>query len=101
VYRDFDRTLHNQWDREHEGGLPDSRLSGPRRRATSIIRGGMKYELCFCANCGRNGGAITADWSPHVFYLCDDCFLAGKGGPPGCVQADEKLVRGLTPNKVV
>lgn len=91
--RDFDRTLHNQWDRELESGLPDSRLSGPRRRATTVIRGGMKYETCFCANCGKSGGLITADWSPHCFYLCDDCFLAGKG-QVDAVMADEATIRG-------
>jgi hypothetical protein len=89
----FDRTLHNQWDRVLESGLPDSRLSGSRRRATTVIRGGMKYEPVFCANCGGSGGMITADWSPHVFFLCDDCFLAGKG-QPDAVMADEATIRG-------
>jgi len=89
----FDRSLHNQWDRELEQQLPDSRLSGARRRATTVIRGGMKYDRCFCANCGNEGGLISADWSPHVFYICDDCFHTN-GAPPSCVQADEQKVRG-------
>lgn len=97
--RDFDRTLHNNWDREQEGNLPDSRLSGPRRRATTIVRGGMKYERVFCANCSAEGGYVTADWSPHVFYICDDCFhTAGAVAPPGTAQVDESLVRGTKPS---
>lgn len=92
--RDFDRTLHNQWDRQLEGDLPDSRLRGPRRRATTVMRGGMKYETCFCANCGASGGLITADWSPHVFFICDDCFFAGKGPVDKVMVADEKTIRG-------
>jgi hypothetical protein len=96
MMRDFDRTLHNQWDRQLEDGLPDSRLRGPRRRATQVVRGGMLYETCFCANCGDPHGLVTADWSPHVFFLCDDCYLS-MGAPAGCVEVsgeDEKKMSG-------
>jgi hypothetical protein len=91
MMRDFDRVLHNRWDRVLEAELPDSRLSGPRRRATSIVRAGVVYEACFCANCGKPHGLITADWSPHVFFLCDGCFAAG-GTPAGCGRVDEDLI---------
>jgi hypothetical protein len=89
--RDFDRALHNNWDRTLEGNLPDSRLTGPRRRATTIMRGGMKYELVYCANCGCSGGCVNADWTPHIFYLCDRCFLDGKA-PVDAVMVDESKV---------
>lgn len=88
---DFDRALHNQWDRENEGGLPDSRLRGPRRRNTTVVRAKMLWERVFCADCGHEGGLITADWSPHVFYLCDDCFHT-KGVIPGTVEAKPEVI---------
>jgi hypothetical protein len=56
----------------------------------------MKYERVFCANCAKEGGHVSADWSPHVFFLCDDCFLTG-GTPPECTQVSaetEKKIRG-------
>jgi len=90
----FDRSVHNQWDRQLEADLPDSRLSGPARRAKTVIRGGMRWDTCFCANCHKTGGLITADWSPHVFYICDQCFLDGKGPVDKVMVADESAIRG-------
>jgi hypothetical protein len=85
--------LSRFWDRSLEMGLPDSRLSGPRRRATMVPLGRMMMERVYCANCGGDGGLITADWSAHVFFVCDGC-VETIGKPPGCIEADEGTIRG-------
>jgi hypothetical protein len=92
VRQSFDRSLHNNWDRQLEGDLPDSRLSGPRRRATTVVRAGKLLELVFCASCGKSGGGVTADWAAHVFYYCDECFEKyDRRPPPGMAVADEAM----------
>lgn len=83
--------LNRNWDRELESSLPDSRLTGSGRRSLTSW-GNMMMERVFCANCGGNGGLITAELFTHVFYLCDDC--AHSGIPEGCVEADENKIRG-------
>lgn len=83
------------WNRDFEQGLPDSRLGGMARERNRISFRGQWWERVYCANCGADGGALTADWSPFMFYLCNDC--AEKGGdPPGSVRVsdeDEKALR--------
>ncbi|HEU0155936.1 MAG TPA: hypothetical protein VFQ82_07680 [Stellaceae bacterium] len=81
------------WDPALEGGLPDSRLSGTARDNKTIIFRGRLWERVFCANCGADGGLVTAEWSAHVFYLCEPCALRC-GPPPGCAEANERQVRG-------
>jgi hypothetical protein len=57
--------------------LPDSRLRVPR----GIVRGehSTSYKLMlnwapiYCANCGRDGGAVPADTCNFAFYLCEPC----------------------------
>jgi hypothetical protein len=80
------------WDRELEGGLPDCRLTGHRRRATTMSLGGVLMERVFCANCGADGGLVTADWSPHVFYVCDKCETVG--GKLALPEVPDDVVRG-------
>jgi len=85
------------WNRELEAGLPDCRLMGPRRRATTVplntaSLGRMLMERVFCGNCGGDGGLVTAEWSPHVFYLCEEC--AASHGRLSIPQLDEATVRG-------
>lgn len=82
------------WDQELEKGLPDSRLSGAARGRKSVVYAHMLWERVFCANCGANGGLITAEWSPHVFYVCEEC-VAVAGEPPGMAEAPETKVRGI------
>jgi hypothetical protein len=73
------------WDRQLEVDLPDSRLSSFKREQTLVRLGRLEYERVFCANCGAPGGGVTPEWSPHVFYVCDDC--AHRLGPPaGCIE---------------
>lgn len=79
------------WDPEFSKDLPDSRLSGSGRRSL-VPWGNMMMERVFCANCGANGGLVTAEWSPHVFFLCDTC--AHSGIPEGCAELDEAKARG-------
>lgn len=74
-----------QWDKELEFGLPDSRLSGHSRVRKQRRVGRITYEQIFCASCGANGGYVTAEWSPHVFYVCDSC-VAKQGPPPGAIE---------------
>jgi len=83
------------WDRQLERGLPDSRLNGPRRRATTVPLGRMLMERVFCANCGADGGFITAEWAAHVFYLCDEC--AQTHGKLDLPEVSEAAVRGRHP----
>ncbi len=73
------------WNREFEGGLPDSRLSGATRENKTFTYARMTFEMVFCANCGKYGGGVTAEFSPHVFYLCDDCVMKS-GVPPGTIE---------------
>ncbi len=73
------------WEKELEGGLPDCRLTGSARDRKTISYARMLWEKVFCANCGCNGGYVTADWSPHVFYICDAC-VGKMGAPAGCVE---------------
>jgi hypothetical protein len=92
----IDRRLENQWDTELEEGLPDCRLR--TREKVTMQRGNMTWEAVYCANCGKQDGWLTADWSPHIFCLCNDC--AQKMSPPaGFVKLtsdDESLARGDT-----
>jgi len=75
-------------------GIPDSRVKGPlRSRTTFTGPGGKLFERVYCANCGGDGGAILASWSPHVFYLCDPC--AQTHGNLPLPQLPDELVRGL------
>jgi hypothetical protein len=78
------------WNKELEGGLPDSRLRDPSK--TIIIRGQMAYEKVYCANCGKPDGLITAEWSPHVFCICNAC--DAKLGRFGLIEIDESVIRG-------
>ena len=80
------------WDRELEGGLPDCRLTGHRRRATLVPLGRMMMERVYCANCSADGGLVTAEWTTHVFYLCELC--KDKYGALDLPEANEKTVRG-------
>jgi hypothetical protein len=101
--RDFDRSLHNNWDRELESDLPDSRLRGPTRRATTLMRGRLEFERVFCANCGKPSGMVIANASPHVFFVCDDeaCLKFVTITTPGAVQAspeEERRLRGEAQN---
>jgi hypothetical protein len=76
------------WDRALEQELPDCRL----RAKPTIVRARMLWERVFCANCGTDGGLVTAEWSPHVFYVCNDCVAHA---PLDLPQADEMAVRGI------
>jgi len=81
------------WDKELEGGLPDCRLSPSTREKSIVMRGRMAFEKVYCANCGVESGLVTAEWSAHVFYVCNAC-VGINGAPPGCVEAPEEIVRG-------
>ena len=72
------------WNRDFEMGLPDSRLSGMARERKQIFFRGQWWERVYCVNCGADGGLLTANWSPHMFYLCDRC--AANGEPPGAIR---------------
>ena len=82
------------WDRQLEGGLPDCRLLPSRRRATTVPLGRMLMERVYCGNCGCDGGLVTAEWSPHVFYLCEECAVTH--GRLTLPEVPEATVRGTT-----
>lgn len=54
-------------------GLPDARLVDRRKRTEVPGPLGKYYELVFCVNCGSGGSAVTKEWAPFIFYLCDAC----------------------------
>jgi hypothetical protein len=93
--------MTESWDRQlevralagNQGRLPDCRLRGTAR-ARTIMRAHMEWELVFCANCGKEGGMVTAEWTPHVFYLCDRCAAWGAEQQLGLQQAPDEIVRG-------
>ena len=78
------------WDQALEGGLHDSRL----RHRPTIVRAGALWEKVFCANCGCDGGFITAEWSAHIWYVCDPCAL--KCGEVAAPKVDEQMVAKIT-----
>jgi len=80
------------WDRQLEEGLPDSRLSGMAREKTIVRLGQMEFERVFCASCGCSGGAVSAQWTPHIFYVCQECHDK-MGPPPGAIEVSEAQVR--------
>jgi hypothetical protein len=87
----IDRRLENQWDRQLGDGLPDSRLQNRERKR--VFRANMWWEPVFCTSCSRGPfGLITADWSPHVFYVCDGC-VSAHGAPPGVAEAEVPQVQ--------
>lgn len=96
---DFDRTLHNNWDRQLEDGLPDSRLTGPQRRRTQIQIGRLTYDRVFCADCGEPHGVATADALAFVFYLCNECYATKYANKPppgmGVMTEEEEKAHGL------
>jgi hypothetical protein len=82
-----DRRLELGWDRQLEDGLDDCRSR--QREKHQIRRGRMLWDKVYCAACGRLYGLVTADWTPHVYALCDQC--AEKfGDPAGAVKVDEQ-----------
>lgn len=66
------------WDREFESGLPDCRLQAK----PTVVHGGRLWEMVYCADCGEPYGLVTAEFSAHVFYVCELC-VKRKGAPPG------------------
>jgi len=52
----------------------------------------MMMERVYCANCSADGGLVTAEWTTHVFYLCELC--KDKYGALDLPEANEKTVRG-------
>ena len=76
------------WDRSLEQGLPDCRLRGK----PTVVRARMLWERVFCANCGANGGLVTAEWAAHVFYVCSECW--DRAPIENVMLADEDAVRG-------
>jgi hypothetical protein len=106
------RKAHNllregDWNKELEGGLPDSRLRDPSKNLvyregrfqdpdTKIVyRGRIAYEVAYCANCGKPEGLVTAEWAPHAFALCKEC--ADKFGTLGLTEIPKEVVQGKKP----
>ena len=86
------------WNRDFEDGLPDSRLSGMARERKRTFFRGKWWERVYCVNCGAPAGLLTADWSPFMFIVCDNC-VAKNGDPPGAVRVDDATAaRGLRQN---
>jgi hypothetical protein len=82
----IDLAKSRYWDRQLERGLPDCRLSALHRERRTFVIGRVEFEYVYCAQCGEwHGGGVTANWSAHVFFLCDRC-VAENGAPPECVE---------------
>jgi hypothetical protein len=79
----IDRKLENNWDKQLEERLPDSRT----RTRKLVQRGQMWWEPVYCANCGELKGLITPEFSPHIHYVCDVCYAKMNGlPPPGMIE---------------
>jgi hypothetical protein len=78
------------WDKQLEGGLPDSRLQDLGKG--QVFRARMWWERVFCTSCGCDGGLITAEFAAHVFYICDDCAHKYPGAH-GLVEVPETVVK--------
>ena len=106
------RKAHNllrqgDWNKELEGGLPDSRLRDPSNNVVyrmgriedpdtkTVYRGRIAYEIAYCASCSKPEGLVTAEWAPHVFALCKEC--ADKYGYLGIVEIPKEVVEGKKP----
>ena len=77
------------WDIQLESSLPDCRVVD----GAVIMHGRVPMEAIFCANCGADGGLVTAG-VPHVFYQCEACAL--KLGPiPGVDRVPDAEVARL------
>lgn len=61
------------------GDLPDARLTSDYRRERLELPGPfhLRYQRCFCVNCGTPFGAAPNE-TTHVFVLCDNCKDHGK-----------------------
>ena len=64
--------------------LPSSRMT--TKHATVMSPIGM-VELIYCINCGRGGGAVTAN-VPDVMYLCQSCADTHGGLPAPEIPAE-------------
>lgn len=83
------------WDKQLEQDLPDCRLAPGTRGRKLVMRGRMPMEVVFCAQCHHEKGLVTADWTAHVFFLCDDCFYKMNHiAPPGTAQVPDHVVQG-------
>jgi len=75
------------WDKQLERGLPDCRVRYEDREKNIVWRGRMAFEKVFCAQCHEEKGLVTAEWTAHVFFICDPCYAKMMGRPPpGCVE---------------
>lgn len=87
----IDRALEKNWDPQLSEGLPDSRLR--MRDNKRIWRANMWWEPVYCASCGGGPhGHVTADWTPHVFYICNTCAEKMQASPPGTVEVPQDEV---------
>jgi hypothetical protein len=90
------------WDKTLETDLPDSRLRFGDREKHQFKLGRMEMDLVYCSGpCARPMGAVPVH-CPHVFFICDDCFLAANNiAPPGTRQLtpeeERDMIRGQPP----
>lgn len=75
------------WDKSLESDLPDCRVRSEYRERKLQVRGRMQMETVYCANCFKESGLVTANWTPHVFFICDPC-VGRIGKPPGVTEID-------------
>lgn len=89
---DFRESLN--WDKQLEEGLPDCRLSYSNRESKTRKRARMEMDVVFCGTCGKESGLVPVH-TPHVYFLCDDCFAKMLGvPPPGMAQVPDEVVQG-------
>lgn len=87
----IDRALEKNWDPQLSDGLPDARLA--TREKKRVFRARMWWEPVFCSSCSKGPcGLVTADWTPHVFYICDDCAAKMSGPPEGAIEVPQDEV---------
>jgi hypothetical protein len=72
------------------GDLPDSRTKTPQ-----FFQGPLGWmERVWCANCGADGGGVLAEFTAHVFYICDSCADQHAPDEPKVPADVEEILRG-------
>jgi hypothetical protein len=69
--------------------LPDCRVQGQR----SVLGPLGQMQRVYCERCGKLEGLVSAEWTPHIFVICNAC-IEKHGGPPPLPELPQELITG-------
>ena len=79
--------LLNKWLKDQ---IPDCRVKGQ-----DTIQGPLGImQRVYCEVCGKHEGYVTAEWTPHVYVICNDAIKKFGGGPPPLPELPQELYTG-------